>query len=115
MRQEFQKTVEDYRVQNSEKSAELSSLQNKMKEVDSSFKKDKSQLQETLSKDKYQTDLYAKENENLRQAKVDLEQERDQLYNDIRNLEAENERSFQNSKDLRKKVKKLETILYGRK
>lgn len=42
MRQEFQKTVEDYRVQNSEKSAELSSLQNKMKEVDSSFKKDKS-------------------------------------------------------------------------
>ena len=70
---------------------------------------------EVLNKDQYNSSLYSKENEQLRQAKVDFEQERVSFYNDYTNLEAENERVFVENKELRKKVKKLEHILYGRK
>jgi predicted nucleic acid-binding Zn-ribbon protein len=68
-----------------------------------------------LKRDTYNSDLYAKENEQLRQAKADFEEERNQMFNDIRNLESENERVFSENKELKRKIKKLEHILYGRK
>jgi hypothetical protein len=37
------------------------------------------------------------------------------MYGDIKQLESENDRFFCENKELRKKVKKLEHIIYGRK
>jgi hypothetical protein len=37
------------------------------------------------------------------------------MYNDLRGLEDENERNFADNKELKRKIKKLEHILYGRK
>lgn len=51
----------------------------------------------------------------LRQAKLDFEQEREGLYNELRNMEAEGDRSFTENKELKRKIKKLEHILYGKK
>ncbi len=51
----------------------------------------------------------------LKEAKKDLEEERDQLYLDLKNIEEDKERGFYENKELKKKIKKLEHILYGRK
>ena len=55
------------------------------------------------------------ENEKLKKARVDFGDERGQFLNDIKNLEEENERSFIENKELKRKIKKLEHILYGKK
>ena len=68
-----------------------------------------------MQRDRYNVELKNKENEQLRQAKDDFDVERQQLLNDIRSLETENDRIFCDNKELRKKIKKLEHILYGRK
>lgn len=66
-------------------------------------------------KDKYCTDLFSMENTKLKQAKGDFDQEREQLMHKISNAEAETARSHLESKELKRKIKKLEKIVYGKK
>ncbi len=53
--------------------------------------------------------------EKLRAAKADFNSEKESLYSEIRNQEEEGERWFCENKELKKKIKKLELILYGKK
>lgn len=55
------------------------------------------------------------ENERLRQAKGDFEKERDMLMNQIKVKEVEERRATLENKELKKKIKKLERIVYGKK
>ena len=66
-------------------------------------------------RDKYSTDLFSMENSKLKQAKGDFDQEREQLIHKISNAEAETARHHLENKELKKKIKKLEKIVYGKK
>ena len=72
-------------------------------------------LEGQIDSNKYQVELMQQEVERLRHAKQDFDRERDQHLADIQNAEEENERQFEENKDLKRKVKKLELILYGKK
>jgi hypothetical protein len=115
VREEYQNCNSELRNIIDSKNTEINKLNSQYKETSEGLKKDKTELMEVLTKDQYNTSLYSKENEQLRQAKADFEQERVTFYEDYRGLEAENERVFGENKELRTKVKKLEHILYGRK
>ncbi len=83
--------------------------------MEHNIRRERAQIEDTLHKDSYQVDILTKENEALRIAKQDFESERESLYNEIRSQENEVERWFSENKELKKKVKKLEQILYGKK
>ena len=50
----------------------------------------------------------------LRDAKVRLEEEQDQLYDQVRDRDLEAKACMRENKEVKQKVKKLEMILYGR-
>ena len=51
------------------------------------MKEEKNVLQETLSRDQYNIDLTHKENEELRKAKMDFDDERQKVYKEFKHLE----------------------------
>ncbi len=97
----------------SDKDTELSKVTVKLEEQFEMSRVERNDLQETLQKDRYNVELKNRENEQLREAKADFEVERAELLNDMRSLEAENDRMHSENKDQRKKIKKMEHILYG--
>jgi predicted nucleic acid-binding Zn-ribbon protein len=97
------------------KTSENGQLTDELSGMNETYKREKNELQESMTKDKYTTDLYSNEIAKLRHAKQDFENERTSLFNDLKSLEQENERMFGENKELRKKTKKLEHILYGKK
>ena len=115
LREEYQKCNEELRTIVEAKTNEIIQLQNELKSCDEKGRKQRQELEETLQKDRYTTDIYAMENEKLREAKTDFEQEREQFYNAVSELEKENQGFEEENKDLKRKIKKLEHILYGKK
>jgi len=65
-------------------------------------------------KDKYTLDALQAENRDLQDAKKQLEQEREQLFNQLRGQQCEVQNQQADNLELKRKVKKLEQILYGR-
>ena len=115
VREEYKNCTAEMRGILESKNEEIQELSFKIKDMDVVFRKERVEIEETLHKDSYQVDILSKENEALRLAKQDFESERESLYNEIRNQENEVDRWFSENKELKKKVKKLEQILYGKK
>jgi chromosome segregation ATPase len=86
-----------------------------LKEEQDTHRREKNQLEDTLMRDKYSTDFFSMENSKLKQAKGEFEQEREQLIHKISNAEAETSRCHLENKELKRKLKKLEKIVYGKK
>ena len=55
------------------KTQEISSLQGQLKESLDNHRKERNELEDTLMRDKYSTDLYSMENSKLKQAKGDFD------------------------------------------
>lgn len=98
-----------------EKTEQLNETKKELVSSKTSYMSEKAELQHTLTNDKYTTDLNQRENESLRQAKADWDKERVDLVHKIDSLEKEADSVYTQNKALRTKVKKLETVLYGRK
>ncbi len=97
------------------KKEELNKVQSSLLDSQTVHRSQRDQMEETLQKDQYTAELLSKENQVLKEAKSDWEKERNLLHNDIRSLEKENDQAHQDAKELKRKIKRLEHILYGRK
>ncbi|CDW90848.1 UNKNOWN [Stylonychia lemnae] len=115
VRDEYYKCNKELKSIIDSKTDEVLNLSLKLKQDQEDHRKERNELEETLHKDKYHVDLCTMEIEKLRQAKGDFDQEREQLYNELKNMEAESDRWFTENKELKRKIKKLEHILYGKK
>jgi chromosome segregation ATPase len=115
VREEYKNCTGEMRGILESKNDEIQELSFKIKDMEGVLRKERVEIEETLHKDSYQVDILSRENEALRSAKNDFESERESLYNEIRNQENEVDRWFSENKELKKKVKKLEQILYGKK
>lgn len=85
-----------------------------MRELDEKFRKEKGELDEQLIKDKYTLDVIQSENKELQDAKLLLEQEKEQLFSQLSASQNEMMNQRVELKELKQKVRKLEQILYGR-
>eukprot|EP00347_Sterkiella_histriomuscorum_P009567 403340711 len=115
LRSEYQMVNQELKNIIDKKTDEALNLSVQLKKEQELHRNQRSELEDTLQKDKYQVDLCTMENEKLRQARGDFESERESLYKEIKSMEAESDRLFSENKELKRKVKKLEHILYGKK
>ncbi|CDW75704.1 UNKNOWN [Stylonychia lemnae] len=97
------------------KNTEISQLQIRLSESQDVYRKERNEFEDTINKDKYTTELFSMENEKLRLAKQDFEKEREHLMTKIQYLEIELQRDNLEKKETKKKAKKLERIVYGKK
>lgn len=115
MREEYQCCNDTLRKASESQVGEIQALQGQLRSEYETHRKEKSTLDEQLVKDKFTLDACQGENRELLEAKVLLEQEREGLYSQLRSCEAEMECLRAEVAEGKRKVKKLELILYGRK
>ena len=66
-------------------------------------------------RDKFRLDAVISEQSSLREAKANLESDQDRLYRELQERDLDAKGLNLENQELKRKIKKLEKILYGRK
>ncbi|TNV80225.1 hypothetical protein FGO68_gene16225 [Halteria grandinella] len=114
VREEYQLCNDTLRKASDSQINEITALSTLLRDSEERFRKDKSELDEQLIKDKYTLDVLHSENHSLQDAKLLLEQEREQLYTQVQTQEGDLSAQRVEIRELKTQVKKLNQVLYGR-
>lgn len=114
VRDEYQLCNDTLRKASESQVNEITALSTLLRESEERFRKEKTELDEQLIKDKYTLDALHSENFQLQDAKLLLEQEKEQLYEQVKSQEADLQGQRLELKELKVQVRKLNQVLYGR-
>ena len=114
LRLEYTRLTETLRGANEAQSGEITMISSHLRAQADQHRREKAELDDQLIRDKYQLDACQAELRALREAKLRLQEEQEQLYDQVKDRELETKACLFENKELKIKIKKLEQILYGR-